>query len=68
MKVKIKSLNISRTDSISQISINGEPLEKVLDYRITSSADGNTELELKLDVSETFMIFGSSASQIEPTS
>ncbi len=66
--MKIKSLNISRTDSISQISINGEPLEKVLDYRITSSADGNTELELKLDVSETFMIFGSSASQIEPTS
>lgn len=66
--MKIASLKISRVDSVSHIEINGERLEGVLNYKISSSGDGNAELEIKIDVSEAFMEFSMSASQTEPTS
>ena len=59
--MKINSVKISRLDEISSIEINGESLEKVLDYKIISSADGTTELDLKIDISDTFMKFESLA-------
>lgn len=64
----IKSIKISRLDEISNIEINGEPLERVLDYKVVSSADGTTELDLKIDISDTFMKFESLASQKGQTS
>lgn len=66
--LKIETLKISRVDSVSHIEINGEHLERVLDYKISSSADGEAELDLKIDVSEVFMEFATSASRTEPTS
>lgn len=66
--MRIQSVKISRMDSISNIEINGKVLENVLDYKVESSADGTTELQLKIDISETFMEFEMSASQTEPTS
>lgn len=66
--MKINSVKISRLDSVFDIEINGMHLENILDYKITSSADGVTELELKLDISGSFMEFGISASQKEQTS
>lgn len=55
--MKIQSVKISKVDSVSSIEINGKRLEKVLDYKISSSAYGGTELELKLDISEAVMEF-----------
>lgn len=50
--MKIQSVKISKVDSVSVIEINGEKLEKVLDYKITSSAYGMTVLELKIDLAD----------------
>lgn len=58
--MKIETVKISRVGSISNIEINGEPLERVLDYKISSSAHEKTELDLKIDISETFMDFATS--------
>lgn len=66
--MKIKTVKISRVDSVSHIEINGERLERVLDYKISSSANGTVELDLRIDISETFMKFATSASQTRPTS
>lgn len=68
MRVKVDSVKISRLDSVFDIEINGMHLENIQDYKITSSADGVTELELKLDISGSFMEFWISASQKEQTS
>lgn len=51
--MKITSVAISKVDSVSLIKINGEKLENVLDYKITSSAYGSTVLELKVDLSDS---------------
>lgn len=66
--MKIETVKISRVDSVTFIEINGERLERVLDYKISSSANGEAELDLKIDISEAFMEFATSASRIEPTS
>lgn len=66
--MKIEIVKISRVDSVSHIEINGERLEKVLDYKISRAADGTAELDLKIDISETFMEFATSASRTRPTS
>lgn len=68
MRVKVDSVKISRLDSVFDIEINGMHLENIQDYKITSSADGVTELELKLDISGSFMEFWIPASQKEQTS
>ena len=62
--MKIETVKISRVDSVTFIEINGERLERVLDYKISSSANGDTELDLKIDISEAFMEFATSGSQI----
>lgn len=66
--MKVNAIKISRMDSVFDVEINGILLENVSDYRLTSSADGTTELELKLNISGAFMEFGTSASQTERTS
>lgn len=66
--MKIETVKISRVDSVTFIEINGECLERVLDYKISSSANGEAELDLKIDISEALMEFATSASRIEPTS
>ena len=63
--MKVETVKISRVDSVSSIEINGERLERVLDYKISSSANGDTELDLKIDISEAFMDFATSGSQIK---
>lgn len=66
--MKIETVKISRVDSVAFVEINGERLERVLDYKISSSANGEAELDLKIDISEAFMEFATLASRIEPTS
>ena len=62
--VKIETVKISRVDSVAFVEINGERLERVLDYKISSSANGEAELDLKIDISEAFMEFATSGSRI----
>lgn len=62
--MKIETVKISRVDSVTFIEINGERLERVLDYKISSSANGDAELDLKIDISEAFMDFATSGSPI----
>ena len=64
--MRIETVKISRVDSVSSIEINGEHLERVLDYKISSSANGEAELDLKIDISEAFMDFATSGGRIEP--
>ncbi|EOS68025.1 hypothetical protein C818_04192 [Lachnospiraceae bacterium MD308] len=66
--MKVNSIKISRLDSVFDVEINGILLENVSDYRVKSSADGTTELELKLNISGAFMEFGTSANQTKQTS
>jgi len=40
-------ISIKRIDSVTLVGINGTEF-KVSDYRISSSADGTTELDLKI--------------------
>lgn len=63
--MKVETVKISRVDSVSSIEINGENLERVLDYKISSSANGKTELDLKIDISEAFMDFATSGGRIK---
>ena len=63
--MKIETVKISRAGAVSSIEINGENLERVLDYKISSSANGKAELDLKIDISEAFMDFATSGSQIK---
>lgn len=46
MEIKIKQL-----DLLYSVEFNGTVIENVCDYKIISSAHGNTELELKLTIS-----------------
>lgn len=68
MGLKVDSIKISRLDSVFDIEINGILIENVSDYRVTSSAGGTTELELKLQINDAFMEFETSASRTEQTS
>lgn len=61
--MKVETVKISRSGNASSIEINGERLERVLDYKISSSANGEAELNLKIDISEAFMDFATSGSQ-----
>ena len=58
-EMKVKTLKITKLDNQSIIEINGEQLEKVLDYKITSSAYGTTELCLKIDIPDALIEFKS---------
>lgn len=62
--MKVETVKISRVDSVAFVEINGERLERVLDYKISSSANGEAELDLKIDISEVFMEFATSGSRI----
>ncbi len=51
--MEIKTVEIIRDKGRSIIKINSEELERVLDYKLTSSGQNSTELELKI-----FLPFG----------
>lgn len=68
MKEKMDSVKISKVDSVFEVELNGVRIKNVQDYKLTSSADGTTELELKMKISDAFMKFESSAGRTERTS
>ena len=44
----MNSIRIRKLDSITEVDIDGNVIRNVTDYKVTSSADGTTELLLKL--------------------
>lgn len=48
--MKIKNIKIVRLDEAVHIEVNGERLEGVMGYNITSSTDGDAELVLRIDI------------------
>lgn len=60
--MKIESLKIHRIDNVYDVQINESNIERILDYKISSSADGTTELDLKIDISDAFIEFVKSSS------
>lgn len=46
--MEIKTIEIIRDKGKSELRINGEKLERVLDYKLTSSGHNSTELDLKI--------------------
>ena len=51
--MKIDHLKIEKLGQVSSIEINGEKAEKVLDYNISISAYGDSELNITFDISDT---------------
>lgn len=50
--MKIEHLKIEKLGQVSSIEINGEKAEKVLDYNISISAYGDSELNITFDISD----------------
>lgn len=48
--MKIEDAKITHIDSRVFVELNGELLEGVKGYKITSSSEGAEELELKIDI------------------
>lgn len=61
-------IRIEKIDSLLKISINENTIDHVADYKIVSSANGTTELDLKLIFKSNITQFEMSAIPIKPTS
>lgn len=59
---------IERLDSVIEVEIDGNRIKNISDYKITSSANGMTELELKLSFESEFIEFEMLTSQKKQTS
>lgn len=66
--MKEHHVKIERLDAITEVFIDGEEIKHVKDYKVTSSADGTTELVLKLVFKSDITKFEMSANQKEQTS
>lgn len=64
----MEMLAIKKVDSLFEVMIDGKRIDHIADYKITSSADGTTELVLKLVFDSDITEFVMSATQTEPTS
>lgn len=64
----MNNVRIQKLDSISEVAIDGNIIRNVADYKLTSSADGTTELVLKLVFKSNVTEFEMSATQEEQTS
>ncbi len=52
----------SRIDGVCMVSVDGKNIDGVKDYKITTSADGNTEIVIKLDFKGSITTFETSTS------
>lgn len=50
--MKIEHLKITKNGQTSRIEINGENVERVLDYDVQVSAYGDSELNITFDISD----------------
>lgn len=50
--MKIEHLKITKNGQTSSIEINGENVERVLDYDVQVSAYGDSELNITFDISD----------------
>lgn len=64
----MNNIRIHKLDSITEVEIDGNVIRGVADYKVTSSADGTTELVLKLVFKSNVTEFEMSATQEEQTS
>lgn len=64
----ICNVRIQKVDSVTEVMIDGNIVKNVADYKLTSSADGTTELVLKLVFKSNVTEFEMSATQEEQTS
>ena len=64
----MNNIRIQKLDSITEVEIDGNVIRDVADYKVTSSADGTTELVLKLVFKSNVTEFEMSATQEERTS
>ena len=51
--MKIEHLKIRKLGQESSVKINGKKVEKILDYNISISAYGDSELNITFDISDT---------------
>lgn len=61
-------IQIERIDSVMEVKINGNRIENVTNYKVTSSANGITELELKISFESESVKIETSTNQKEQTS
>lgn len=61
--MKEHCVKVERVDSVIEITIDKNVIKHVSDYKITSSADGTTELVLKLVFKSDITEFETSTSQ-----
>lgn len=66
--MKKHHIKIEKIDSVIGVVIDGNVINHVSDYKITSSADGTTELDLKLVFETDITKFETSAIQKKQTS
>lgn len=64
----MSNVRIQKVDSVKEIVIDGNVIRNVSDYKLTSSADGTTELVLKLVFKSDITEFEMSATQEKRTS
>lgn len=64
----MSNVRIQKVDSVKEIVIDGNVIRNVADYKLTSSADGTTELVLKLVFKSDITEFEMSATQEKRTS
>ena len=57
------NIHIKRIDSLIDVRINETPIDGVYDYEIKNSADGTTELTLKMKLKSKITSFCESSSQ-----
>lgn len=57
------NIHIKRIDSLIDVRINEIPIDGVYDYEIKNSADGTTELTLKMKLKSKITSFCESSSQ-----
>lgn len=55
-------ITVTKMESFFAVDIDGVEVKNVVDYKITNSAHGGTELELKIADASTVMEFVSTAS------
>jgi hypothetical protein len=61
-------IKIERIDSVIGVVVDGNMIDHVSDYKITNSADGTTELNLKFVFKSDVTKFETSAIQKQQTS
>lgn len=64
----MKIVSIKKVDALFEVMVDGKRIDHIKDYIVTSSADGTTELVLKLIFDSDITEFVMSANQIELTS